>query len=60
MTIVYVQFTDSKQTAISSVFSCPQDAGIYSNQGELDATDSRYEAYVSSLPAFFQTGLPTS
>lgn len=42
---MYVQFSDSAQTKIISVFSCPQDPAIYPNQAEVDATDERYVAF---------------
>lgn len=60
MTTVFVQFSDSKETAVSAVFSCPQDEQIYPNQGEIAVDDPRYAAYVASLPEIFCAGLPTS
>lgn len=42
---MFVQFTDSTETKIRSVFSCPQDPDTYPNQGAVDDTDARYVAF---------------
>ncbi|MGS1033101.1 hypothetical protein [Burkholderia glumae] len=48
---MYVQFTDSSETAIIAIFGCAQDPKIYPNQGEIETSDPRYGAYYESLPA---------
>ncbi|MBN3004526.1 hypothetical protein JW897_12345 [Chromobacterium alkanivorans] len=45
MTKAYVQFSDAAETTIICAFSCPQDPNDYPNQGEVDDTDSRYQAF---------------
>lgn len=59
MATIYVQFTDSKEAAISSVFSCPQDPDLYPNQEEMETSDNRYKAFYDSLPAVNQAHLPS-
>lgn len=59
MATIYVQFSDSKETAISSIFSCPQDPVLYFNQGEIDTSDDRYKSFFNSLPAVNQANLPS-
>jgi hypothetical protein len=58
MTTVFVQFTDSKQTTIASVFGCAQDANVFQNQGQVDSSDQRYATYFNALNASFRMGLP--
>lgn len=41
----YVQFSDSTQSAVVSVFSCPQDASVWPNQGAVTDDDLRYLAF---------------
>lgn len=60
MTTIYVEFTDSTESAIASVFSSQQDPKYYANQGTVDETDARYKAFYESLPAFAQEGFPVS
>lgn len=43
---VYVQFTDSSETAVQAVFGCPQDSKAYPNQATISDTDPRYLAFV--------------
>lgn len=50
----YVQFSDNKKTNIVSVFDCPQDADVHTNQGEVEDDDSRYLTYKNSLPFGFR------
>ncbi|MBB5462864.1 DUF4376 domain-containing protein [Paraburkholderia sp. Cpub6] len=54
MSTVYVQFSDSTKTKVVAVFGCPQDATAFPNQGAIDATDARYQAFVN--PASTLTG----
>lgn len=42
---VYVQFTDSSETAVRAVFGCPQDSKAYPNQATISDTDPRYLAF---------------
>ncbi len=58
MVTLYVQFTDSTETVVSSVFPCPQDADLYPNQGEMETSDARYKAFFESLPPVSQTYIP--
>ncbi|HIE4193436.1 MULTISPECIES: hypothetical protein [Burkholderia] len=58
MATIYVQFTDSAETDVSSVFPCPQDEDLYPNQGEMETSDARYKAFFESLPAVSQTYIP--
>ncbi|WP_241300459.1 hypothetical protein [Burkholderia stabilis] len=57
MTTLFVQFTDSKESKIAAVFSCPQDEEAYLNQGEIESSDERYAAYYAALPASVQSNL---
>lgn len=57
MAKIYVQFSDSNETVIVSVFSAPQDATAYSNLGEVTEADARYSAYYNSLPPWAQQGI---
>lgn len=50
MSDIYVQFSDSSESKIASIFCCPQDPTIWENQGAVDASDSRYVTYYDSLP----------
>ena len=45
--MTYVQFTDSTQTAVLSVYACPQDPTAHPNQGQLDDTDLRLQAFLN-------------
>lgn len=47
MTKVYVQFTDASETAVCSVYACPQDPVAHPNQGTIDESDARYQAFVN-------------
>ena len=49
MTTVYVQFSDSSNTTVISVFGCPQDPTAYPNQGELDSADPRYQSFMNPI-----------
>jgi hypothetical protein len=53
---MYVQFTDSTETVIASVFSVPQPAA-WPNQGTVAASDARWAAYYATLPASVQATL---
>ncbi|QMV32425.1 hypothetical protein 8G_00031 [Ralstonia phage Hyacinthe] len=47
MTMIYVQFSDSSQTAVVGVFASPQNANVYANQAQIDDSDPRYLAFVN-------------
>lgn len=47
---VHVQFSDSDQTKIVSVFGCPQDPDVYPNQASIDFDDPRYRAFLNPPP----------
>ncbi len=50
---VYVQFSDSTQTKIVSVFCCPQDPDIYPNYAEIEETDTElYAVYLEFVKSF--------
>lgn len=42
---VNVQFKDKDQTAIVSVFACPQDSNFYDFLGEVEEDDPRLTAF---------------
>jgi hypothetical protein len=48
---MFVQFSDSTETTVVSVFAGAQDPEVYPNQGEIDVTDARYVAFVNSHPS---------
>lgn len=50
MTTIYVQFSDSQQTAVIASFSCSQDDAAYPNQGIVEDSDPRYLAYINPQP----------
>ncbi len=54
MTKVFVQFADSGATVVVGVFGCAQDPVAFPNQGNIDSSDPRYQAYVN--PASTLTG----
>lgn len=55
---VNVQFSDSTETTVIAVFSCPQDPKVYPNQAAIPTTDSRYVAYKAALPGNMGATLP--
>ncbi len=55
---IYVNFTNSAQTAIDSVFSGPQDETAWPNQGTVEDTDARYLAFTD--PTSTLTGARTA
>lgn len=55
---MFVQFSDSKETTIISVFGCPQDPETFPNQGEVTISDARYASYFAALPEWAQQSLP--
>lgn len=47
---IYVQFSDSNDSEITSIFCCPQDPAAWQNQGSVALSDPRYATYYDSLP----------
>ncbi|WP_159077871.1 hypothetical protein [Dickeya dadantii] len=47
--MIYVQFSDSSQTDVVAVFSCPQDEAAYQHQGQVPDNDARYLTFISKL-----------
>lgn len=45
----FVQFTDSTETKIITVFGCEQDATVWPNQGQVEDTDARYLAFLALI-----------
>ena len=51
MSNIFVQFKDSSQSEVSSIFGCPQYPEACPNQGVIDENDPRYLAFVAgSVP----------
>jgi hypothetical protein len=50
MTIAFVRYFDSTEKRVVAVFGCAQDPTAYPILGEIDSSDSRYAAFISSLP----------
>lgn len=57
-TTLNVQFSDATETSIIAVFGARQNGSVYTNQGELASSDTRYSAYYDALPAWAQAALP--
>lgn len=55
---MYVQFSDATESTLVAVFSCPQDADTYANQGTVLPSDARYATFFNSLSASTQKELP--
>ncbi|WP_236189302.1 hypothetical protein [Pseudomonas pharyngis] len=47
MESVFVQFSDSEEAVVLSVFGCPQDPSEYPNQQEISVEDPRYLKFIS-------------
>jgi hypothetical protein len=45
----YVQFADTDQKSITSVFGCAQDEVDHPNQGKVEDNDPRYLAFLETL-----------
>lgn len=43
----FVQFADSSESSVASVFANPQDPGEYPNQGEVVEDDPRYLEFMT-------------
>ena len=46
MSLAFIQFSDSTETAIISVVGCMQDPSVYANLGQIDMADPRYIAFM--------------
>ncbi|MDR3432052.1 MAG: hypothetical protein P4L95_09160 [Rouxiella aceris] len=57
--MIYVQFADDSEESIVAIFSCPQDASQYQNQGKLDITDKRYHSFYQLLSESVQQLMPS-
>jgi hypothetical protein len=51
-TTIFVQFTDSTDSSIMSVFAGPQDPAYFPNQGEMPSDDQRYVTYYNNIPQY--------
>lgn len=49
MPTVYVQFADATEAVVVSWYPCPQDPDYHPNQGTLDMSDARYQAFANPL-----------
>ncbi|EFB3093237.1 TPA: hypothetical protein ODN95_003340 [Escherichia coli] len=50
MSVVYVQFSDEKETEIVSVFASPPDPDYYHFLGEVDESDERLTNFWKQFP----------
>jgi hypothetical protein len=50
---MFVQFSDSTETVIIALFGCQQDPTTYPNQGVVEASDARYEAFYKQFTNIF-------
>lgn len=55
---MFVQFSDSAETTITSYFAGPQDPAVWINQGAIDVSDPRWKAFYNAQSALMQQGLP--
>jgi len=55
---LYVQFSDSTQTAIITYFAGPQDPNVYPNLGTVTTGDARWKQFYDSLSDEMKFGLP--
>ncbi|MFV8809110.1 hypothetical protein ACNSPD_03390 [Yersinia enterocolitica] len=55
--MIYVNFTDSDQTTIDSIFAGPQSPNEFDNLAEIDVRDSRYADYYNNLPLMGREGV---
>ena len=58
MTMIYVQFKDSSQTELESVFGGQQDPTAWPNQGQVQASDARYKAFFNGLIPIVKPSMP--
>jgi hypothetical protein len=56
-TQIFVQFSDSTDETIVSVFSCAQDPKVWKNQGVVPSDDARYESYYNAMTPSIQAGM---
>lgn len=55
---IFVQYSDSEKTAIIGVFSAPQSADAFPNQGETTTSDPLYLSYFDTLPDNVKPAMP--
>jgi len=55
---MFVQFSDTAETSITSYFTSAQDAADWTNLGEVDANDSRWKAFYNAQIPQVQAILP--
>ncbi len=55
---MFVQFSDSTEATIVSLFGCAQDPKTFPNQGTVEADDPRYLTYYKGQPWFAQAEMP--
>lgn len=58
MTTIFVQFADSTESVIASVFGSQQDPNVYANLGTVDLTDPRWKTFYDKVGGSF-SGFPT-
>lgn len=56
--MINVEFTDSTETKIISVFGSPQDPSLYVNQGTVMTSDPRWQTFYTALPTSAQGSVP--
>ncbi|MCQ2994357.1 DUF4376 domain-containing protein [Pseudomonas syringae] len=54
MATAYVQFSDSTEQSVIAVFAGPQDPDFFSNLGEVDDSDFRYQVFMK--PGYMLAG----
>jgi hypothetical protein len=58
MSTLFVQFSDSTEKVVISIFGGAQDPSAYLNQGEIESDDPRYSSYFGGIPEDLQKLLP--
>lgn len=51
MSNIYVQFADSSESAIVSVFCNEQDPAVWPNQGVIPSSDARWATFYNAQPS---------
>lgn len=60
MATVYVQFSDSTETAIITAFDGPQDSDIYANLGTVDTSDTSWKSFYDAMTSAGIVGIPSA
>lgn len=58
MSEINVSFSDATEATITSYFACPQDPGVWPNQGVMQSSDARWKTFYETLPANAAQFLP--